>query len=87
MSDDTPHGRHYNDPDERLTVVSYTDDPDVELTPIFAVETKDDGIEAARKMVEEHGGRANWTVVNLKRVGSYDDVTELFDRTEEEVEA
>jgi hypothetical protein len=77
-----PKSRHYIEPDEKLTVVSYSDSREIEPTPLFAVETKEDGVEAAREMVEEHGGRAKWTVVNLKRVGSYDDVTELFDRAE-----
>lgn len=69
-----------DDPDERITVVSYDGGHDaMEPHPLFAVETQTDGVEAANLLVERHGGRSRWTTVPFHRVGSYDyDVSELI---------
>jgi len=74
-------GLYHDDPDKQLTVVAY-DAEGSDPWPLFVVETQDDGIEAARELVEEHGGSARWTTIPLQRVTSYDDVTDLLPEPE-----
>jgi len=84
MSDDTfGAGLYHDDPDEKITVVSW-DEQGEDPVPLFAVETKDDGIRAARVLVDRFGGRSKWTTVPLQRVTSYDEVTNILPEADDE---
>lgn len=68
---------YHDDPDEKVTVVCWTENDHEDPFPLFAVETQDAGIEAARRLRDEHGGRSRWITIPLQRVNQ-DEVGDLI---------
>jgi len=81
MGDKDDEGLYHDDPDERITVVAW-DEQGKDPIPLFAVETKSDGIEAAQELAELHKGRSRWTTIPLQRINSYESVADLIPETE-----
>jgi len=78
-------GLYHDDPDERITVVAW-DEQGKDPIPLFAVETKSDGIEVAQELAELHKGRSRWTTIPLQRINSYESVTDLIPKPEDDKE-